>query len=490
MKKLLVLILLWGCNKSDIPTPIVPTQQPVLVELKSISLEKRIDTLVISKNFKYVVKGTYSNNTTKDLSDSIIVSNNNDKTTVKNNIVYGAKSGTTIINISYKNFIERDTATIYEIESVDIDGDLKARTQSKIVVPVIVINYFPTVDGINLDMIRAPDDYWQYNNSTLDLVKNKTKRDLVITKNGIEEGTRFRDYGKGTIQNYAGIEVVKYFNVYEADYVDWFVDGTKKFKTFDNTKLFNKLGIKDYIENKGVKEIWITMFPVDGFPSVVNAGNNDPNNYFGVPESMMSSPITGNISNPFPRANVLPLYNKTYVVYGNSGSRSVAENLHNRGHEIEVEMNYIEKNKVTGQRLFYDLFAGWGNKTIPSGSCGMTHFPPNALSDYDYSQTKPIPSDIMDRKPDGSGVKKDYTYLTHMNVKYGFDMVNTYRKPVTDFGKDPQAMWMIFWFQSIPGMNNGLTYNRNGNSYKLENWWDIFWNWDDANKSGKTLWIQ
>jgi hypothetical protein len=48
-----------------------------------------------------------------------------------------------------------------------------------------------------------------------------------------------------------------------------------------------------------------------------------------------------------------------------------------------------------------------------------------------------------------------------------------------DYNKDPQYKWLVFWMQSIPGYNNGIT--------GVNDWWDIFYNWDDAIKNKTKL---
>ena len=51
-----------------------------------------------------------------------------------------------------------------------------------------------------------------------------------------------------------------------------------------------------------------------------------------------------------------------------------------------------------------------------------------------------------------------------------------------------EVQWLITWFQSIPGFENNIDYLKNGNNYKLSNWWDLFFNWDNAIMNNKTLW--
>ena len=41
--------------------------------------------------------------------------------------------------------------------------------------------------------------------------------------------------------------------------------------------------------------------------------------------------------------------------------------------------------------------------------------------------------------------------------------------------------------QSIPGFENNIDYLKNGNNHELSNWWDLFFNWDNAIINDKTL---
>ena len=56
--------------------------------------------------------------------------------------------------------------------------------------------------------------------------------------------------------------------------------------------------MKDFVEKTGVKEIWFTAFPKEGYPSVLKQPNpTDKSLWYNMPESNMSSPITGDVSN-------------------------------------------------------------------------------------------------------------------------------------------------------------------------------------------------
>ncbi len=395
------------------------------------------------------------------------------------------KSGGTGFHVVYKGFMKLILLSISPVEDVqNFDAFLKTPVSgAEIEVPVVVINYLPTLDGVNLDMNRAPDDYWELKYSTLAEAKKRIEGELKITKFGIEEGTRYRQFGTNEKVNpYAGFRVVKYFNVYEMKMTDF--KGYPDRKTPDYHDLFPKLGIEDLVNNHGVKEIWITLFNKDEkILSVTNGPFNDPSTYYGIPESNMSSPLTGDISNSYRDQDDLPIYKHTYVVYGNSGHRGADTNLHNRGHQIEAQFYFIDliRNPQEGDWVFWNHFVGVprGWNGMPSGRVGMTHFPPNAERDYDYDNPRYVRSDIRNWRPEGG----DFSEVNNQLWKsrsYSFDMVNSFTLKGApyrnDYTNDPHTKWLIYWWQAIPGKDNGLSFHDD----PLTNWWHVFYNWDEV----------
>jgi hypothetical protein len=85
-------------------------------------------------------------------------------------------------------------------------------------------------------------------------------------------------------------------------------------------------------------------------------------------------------------------------------------------------------------------------------------------------------SDIEDWKPTG-GTKKLINSDRWMNSN--LSMMPSLLTTTYDYSKDVQYRWLIFWMQSLPGYNNGID--------GVNDWWDIFYNWEDAIRSGKKL---
>jgi hypothetical protein len=412
-----------------------------------------------------------------------------------------------IVNIDNKNESQAlKTVTnkiINGIEIVPVDSRLKSRKRGTITVPVVIINYLPTNDGVFLDRWRtlgSPIGWSPAHRITLERAKQKILLDKIIEKNAIEEGTRFRDFGTNKVKHYVDVDVVAYINVYDVKLIKV---GTKLIDTTTNdtddridnkvnmdwhnidfndlikTKLKNGgFDLKSFVESRGVKEVWFTSQPREvGF------------NSYNVPESNMSSP-TGDISNGGGGTSDLPVYNKTYVVYGFNYSRGVPEDLHNRGHQLERQLDHVDAQYKTN--IYYGSFAS-GRK----GLGGFTHTPPNTLKQYDYWNVKDTKStNIMSWVPNG-GVFSNVNANTWTNIKYTYESSismlspNTFASGDVNYSNDSQYKWHIFWWQSLPGENNKITVKSGTGSFAktmtVSNWWDVFYNWDSTVSLKKRL---
>jgi hypothetical protein len=472
--------ILIGCSKLDKLDLNYNPDLNTLVKLDSIKVTQRIDTLIISKGFKYTVTGYYSNKTTKDFSDSVTISTDKSNLTISGNSFIGAQSGKANVSFSYKNFLAKDSLYVSEIEEVkSIDTYLTNPVAgAKIIVPVVIINYYATLNGVDIDTKRQPS-YGSLDPITIENLKLKTIDELKLTKFGMEEGAKHRGFNNTSANPNIGIQVVKHYNVYEikkvmsADKINYFTD----FKD-----LFTKLNIKSAVDDLGAKEVWFSLRPLSAEYPVVKNENLSPENFqAGGPESNMSSPTSGDVSNSWRIADDLPIYNSTYVVYTYNLHRSHAENIHNHGHQIEAQLNQIDIGDFSkDERLFLNKFVGVSNIKYagkPLGRNGMTHFPPNTTVDYDWNNTTIVKSDIEDWKPEGGNLK-DIDNKRWMSTNYVYPSV-AYKVDEND----AQYKWIMFWFQTIPGANNDIKYG----NYTISNWWDILYNWDNAIRTKKKL---
>jgi hypothetical protein len=350
---------------------------------------------------------------------------------------------------------------------------------AKLIIPVVVINYIPSKDkGKTLDQTTFP---FRNDNGTFDpnLPVSEYKKWLlsndIRTKAAIEEGSKFRNYKNATTP-YVGIKVVKYINVYEIEKIartmpasTFAVDSTEGYYP-DYHDLFKKIGLDTLVNNYGVKEIWFNRKSL------------------AVPESNMSSPTTGDVSNAYYgseqyglvnaiQPNDLPIYNKTYVVYSHFVHFGYTNNIHVRGHQIERQMSHVNNT-------MWNNFVGSLTSTGRPKGCGNTHFAVNSLRAYEYDNQTMISSEITDWNPNGTSVKSEVNnsnWKKNITIQLPLNYTmpsSTYKKETSRniIGNDPEGGWLIYWFQSIPGENNKITY---GNK-PLTNWWDIYYNWDDA----------
>ena len=461
------------------------------LEIVSISIEDPKEILIVSHKFSPNVYAYYTNGEKLDISSNVKISSLNKKTTIlSDNTIIGAIKGDEKLIFDYKEQSTSLEIFINNIEFEELDSKFLEVKESTIKVPFLMINIFPTNDGIIHNDTIGPSSYWEIKNPSLEDSKSKIKNILLTSKNAVDLGTAFRDYGKNQVKPYVSMLPLAYINIYVSNENDYKTKKTWNNKqTYDYIKMFSDLEIENYVNTKALKEIWITDFPYGGYPSLTNSGLYNEQNDTWLPESNMSSPFTGDVSNSYQVPDDLPIYSNTYVVYGNSGHRGVDTNIHNRGHQIERQLRYVEKNKKSGQELFWNKFVGVdesGNQAMNKRS-GNTHFPPNAKSDYDYCNEDQIESDIFNWTPDG-GDKQQVKCGSWRNLSLNFTYNKYSDDGISNINNDPQTKWLITWFQSIPGENNNIPYLIDGRNYTLTNWWDLIYNWDEAITENKTLW--
>jgi hypothetical protein len=337
--------------------------------------------------------------------------------------------------------------------------------------PVLIIRYLPTSNGTHLDVNHAPDFHDLGPITLTELEQRLVDYDHRI-KFALEEGSRFRDYGHQSVNPYLGYRAVAMITVYEPSprgkvlTVD--VNGLPIYGV-DFFSMFERWDVEDFVRNMGVKEIWFWQYGMDsGYPTY-DAAIHPSSNFRLVPESNMASPFTGDVSNSYQVPDDLPIYDKTYIVYGQNIRRSQGEAIHNHGHQIERMIPYFNERQDGNAHLFWRRFVGQdAENNFIAGRCGWTHMPPNTTTPYDYENSTSVLSDIKDWKPMG-GVQS----LVNVNTWGG----NLYNWPgVADFPQRKDSQWYIYWFQSIPGHLNTINYN---SSY-LSNWWEIIADWDKA----------
>jgi hypothetical protein len=286
-------------------------------------------------------------------------------------------------------------------------------------VPVLNIRYFPvTADGKRIDLAVTSNV-----GAPLDEIRAKVNRMTKQAAEALTEGSRFRAYNNGNAK-----PSVQYKIIEDIEHLEPLPHNPNKKAVPDYIKILEREDVKKWVEEKGVKEVWIW-----GYHSKQLAPW----------ESNMASPH-GDVSNSDQDPADLPVLKKTYTVYHYNYERDTQEAVHNHIHQIEAVMR---KHGGPLWRTFEGKKGAWR-----AGNC---HFPPNAEHDYDYDNPRTVQSDIEDWRPEGFGTMK----------------------PLSSKIWDGDSLkWFVYWMRSIPGYENGLTYK----GRKLTNWWVYFGDYDGA----------
>jgi hypothetical protein len=317
-------------------------------------------------------------------------------------------------------------------------------------IPIVIVKYFP-VDGDRID-IKVTGDW----GDTLAATRIKTERITQQTIAALEKGSRYHGYKDATAK-----PSLKYTILAIKEFLQPLPVQPKrpreKVPMTDYNRITADIDIERWIEQKGVKEVWVF-----GYHGGV----------LGLWESNMSSPY-GDVSNSSRAPNDLPIFSRTYTVYHYNYQRDVGEAVENHLHQMEHLLNHVDGRDTTPAERWADLLF-WGkfvgsdrsHKMIPVKTpdnrevyrCGWTHYAPNSERDYDWANPGIVETDIEDWQPDGIGK----TQRINCDRWQGNDL-----------------KWKIYWMQSIPGADNGLTFK----GKRLTNWWFFKGDWDYAVKN-------
>lgn len=314
-------------------------------------------------------------------------------------------------------------------------------------IPVAIIRYFPTKDGTNVDATATGYT------STLDALRTRQTKVEKKLKFMLEEGSRFRGYLPAPPVPSLGYRVVKIINVYE-EIPPGLPTATSGVYYPDYKQIFSRHNVKDLVVNQGVKEIWLEQYA---------------SGRIALDESNMASPVTGDVSSSLRTNDDLPVYAKSYTVFGINFAQGENNAARNRGHHLETLLTYANVLQDRNDVLFQESFIGRDTSSaFLQGRCGKTDRPPNSTSNFDFNNATGIESDIEDWFPDGRGTRK-----TVNNDTWG---MLTYTWPETPDGKT-EGQWYIYWRQAIPGLNNTITRL---DTERMTNWWQFTADWDAA----------
>ncbi len=311
-------------------------------------------------------------------------------------------------------------------------------------IPVLVLHYFPT-NGADIDISITGD--W---GKPLDATREKTQRQTREVIAALREGSRYRAFMNSNSAPALEYEVVGSLEFLKP--MPTFSKAGHQVPMTDYRRIMQTADIRDWVENKGVKEVWIWGY---------HGGKVD------LWESNMASRF-GDVSNSDRDPDDLPVLARTYTVYHYNYQRGASEAVEDHMHQIEAVLNHVDGRDRTPESdwpnlLFWGRFVGSDRSMkILRPGCGWAHYPPNGQQDYDWANPRYVETDMDDWKPDGSGVK------TRMNC---------------DRWGGSSLRWFIYWMQHLPGPDNGLTSGRKA----LNNWWVFIGDYDLAKGKGLGL---
>jgi hypothetical protein len=296
------------------------------------------------------------------------------------------------------------------------------------VIPVLIVRYFPVRDGwVDIEVtgdVGAP----------LDHVRRHTVLTTERVIHALETGSIYHGY-----KDPAALPSLRYHIVDALEYLEPLPsrpDPRFKAPLADYHAIMQRIDIRRWVEERGVKEIWLW-----GYHDKV----------ISLWESNMAGPY-GDISNSDRNVHDLPVLDKTYTVYHYNYQRDVPEAVEDHMHQIEAVLRHVDPH------LFWDKFVGKPGE----GRCGWSHFPPNGERDYDWANPKYVWTDIEDWTPEGAGPRQQMNFTRW----HGHSLT-----------------WFIYWMQNLPGRDNRLSYL----GRRLTNWWTFSGDFDGAMASGLGL---
>lgn len=330
-------------------------------------------------------------------------------------------------------------------------------------IPVITLAYLPIDDEERLkrEIVGSdlPDDMLG-----VDIVRQKIQTQEAEYIELIKESSRFRGYKDAEAPSSIGYVVLE-----RLEYTEEIPVLPSKNYLTDKNLYLSRINVCDYVDNQGVREVWVYMYHNDG---VAAPTESDMAMGYSIKGSWPYSDY-GDISNSY-RQNNMPICQNTYTVYEFNYGRGTDTMQHNLGHQIEAIMTYMDRV------LFWAGFAGYSQDNLggygygKSGEkpsrCGSVHWTPNSTVEYVSWETDDpeVYSDCANWNPDDPGERE------LVGCRTWFEGECT---------PGDSIPWQTWWMQNLPGINNGLSYN----GRELRNWWEFIGDFDSAITLGKSL---
>jgi hypothetical protein len=307
-------------------------------------------------------------------------------------------------------------------------------------IPVLELRYFPTSDGVTLDPKETTYDY------SLQAIRARVQELSGQLTEALERGSTYvRDPSRIPSLDYSIQESREFVSAVPKSavhrgYPDYFA-------------ILDAVDICGQVDGRGVREVWIWMYHTER--TIIDESNMAMGRKS---RRFWNHGAYGDVSNSHQR-NDMPVCHNTYTTYDYNYSRGLGEALENHGHQIDMVLQFVDRD-------FY-----WGRFVEPYGRsgtinhCGWAHFPPNGRRDYDWRNPASVASNCSDWHPDGSGQ---------------VEAVSCENWGCRD---DSGASFKVWLLQRLPGRDNGLELD----GQPLRNWWEFVGDFDLALAAGKSL---
>src|SRR3989344_372271 len=244
-------------------------------------------------------------------------------------------------------------------------------------VPVLAMAYFPP-DPNRPDYLDQEETGWGGNNWSALTIKDweqRTQQQIDTAIPYINEATKYHGYKDPNAVSSLNYSILDYKKFYEPMPRGDFASGTTYRVNYG--KILRDQNICDYVDNRGVKEVWIYGYHSSKI----------------VPDESRMSSKYGDVSNSIPKEEYvpsefkMPICNNSYVLYNFTyqPSGGIENNIHNRFHQIENVIPYAEgkwppsRENIPGSIFWGDFSEYVQDYTVRDykSSCGNTHITPN-----------------------------------------------------------------------------------------------------------------
>ena len=335
-----------------------------------------------------------------------------------------------------------------------VAGARIAAANSSYELSVLNLKYFPVAGG-QVDTTKTGD--WQ--NPDLNALRNHVSNLTNLLSSSLTRASAYRGY-----KDPGAVSSLVYSVLDDREFLSPVPVSSEFLQSADHKKILNDINICDYVDNRGVKEVWIWMYHTSTLAPIesnMSMGRDS--------QDFWTHGSYGDISNSA-RLNDLPVCQKSYTVYDYNYGRGLGEALEDHAHQLEAIFSHLNNN------LFSLFTTPYGKTDGTINRCGNAHNPPNSRHEYDWANLSFTTSDCEDWRPEGFGATKQ---LNCVNWTPG----NPTCQHQTDYLQDANSTWKIYWMQNMPGQGNALTYQ----GKVLRNWWEFVGDFDSAMRTGQDL---